>query len=599
MMNKISIQSVLTVALILFSALTVHAQETAGKVIMSRGDVQAVNLDGEVRKLKRRDSVFSNEIIKTGDKSKVQIRFVDNALLALKANSELNIKSYIFDQAENSNNQVLLELVAGGFRTLTGQIGKGNKAAYKVDTPVASIGIRGTLYDVQVSFDKIYAGVWKGGISLDTQQGQFDLGFGANFDFAEVGANGDFTGLLTPPEVFAPPSSSQQDQQEGEGGENGEDKQSPEQGDFQQDEQGNEKPQQPGDNRNPDLSGSKAPNSFEKDTAPVPEDEDDLAGLPFDARERDDDNGDGTDVPIDPSLTQPDEDYSPDARLTPKEYTQLANSPDLALVISEDGFALAVSLNEDGQTDGSQFFVNTVTSADGTSAGIETLRQGSATLATLVNNDGSVAIPWSDQVSWGVWDASADNPAERYSEFDNNQDFTPVTEDLFFLNISPASAAELSGGLAAGSYQFTMAQTALPAGTTDFVASASNGMVTEVDGSFDFDVANNQLMFNGGFLYIEVDTDGANGADRAWGLDMLNGEFSGALLNADLDGYVGDVDNDPDSTATGSFGGLFLAPANGVTEITEFAGGFQVESINGVETAGGIIIMQGGEIIPQ
>ena len=65
-------------------------------------------------------------------------------------------------------------------------------------TPVASIGIRGTHYDIQISRDKIYAGVWKGGIALKTEQGSFDLGMNANFDFAEISSSGDFTGFCLP-----------------------------------------------------------------------------------------------------------------------------------------------------------------------------------------------------------------------------------------------------------------------------------------------------------------------------------------------------------------------------------------------------------------
>ena len=198
----------------IFLSQSVSAADVAGRIIMARGDVKAISGDGVIRQLKRRDSIYSHEMIKTGEKSKVQIRFIDNALLALKENSELNIKAYVYSEVNEKDNQVLMELVTGGFRTLTGKIGKGNKEAYKVDTPVASIGIRGTLYDVQISFDKILAGVWKGGISLNTPQGKFDLGMNANFDFGEITADGSFTGLLTPPESFAPPTPQQKQEQD-------------------------------------------------------------------------------------------------------------------------------------------------------------------------------------------------------------------------------------------------------------------------------------------------------------------------------------------------------------------------------------------------
>src|SRR5690606_24291281 len=96
--------------------------------------------------------------------SRVQIRFIDNALLALQENSRLNIREYHLAQEGAEQSKVLMELVEGGFRTLTGSIGKGNEQAYQVTTPVASIGIRGTLYSLLVQSNQLTAGVWQGGI---------------------------------------------------------------------------------------------------------------------------------------------------------------------------------------------------------------------------------------------------------------------------------------------------------------------------------------------------------------------------------------------------------------------------------------------------
>lgn len=190
------------------SATQASAEEAAGRIIIARGEVIAVSENGAIRNLQRRDSIFNHEIIRTGNNSKVQIRFIDNALLALKANSELKIQTYVFSDKNSEENKVIMDLVTGGFRTLTGKIGKGNKAAYKIHTPAASIGIRGTLYEILLTNDGLLAAVWKGGISIETQQGQFDLGINADFDFAKVSANGAFSGLLSPPAAFSAPISS-------------------------------------------------------------------------------------------------------------------------------------------------------------------------------------------------------------------------------------------------------------------------------------------------------------------------------------------------------------------------------------------------------
>ena len=181
-----------------------QAAELAGRVIMVRGEAQAISASGEVRSLKRRDSVYVSDTLRTGEDSRVQVRFVDNALLALKANSELRINTYEMN-AEQTGGTILMELVEGGFRTLTGTIGKGNQSDYEVRTPVASIGIRGTLYSLLWQQQSLMAGVWEGGIALSSDIGQFELGSGADFNFAVLDDSG-FSGLLNPPTALQDPA---------------------------------------------------------------------------------------------------------------------------------------------------------------------------------------------------------------------------------------------------------------------------------------------------------------------------------------------------------------------------------------------------------
>lgn len=176
--------------------------ELAGHMIMVRGDVTATNAAGEVRALQRRSPIYSSDTVRTGSDSMAQLRFTDQALLALDAESELNILDYQ-PPGEDGEGTVLLRLIEGGFRTLTGSIGRGNKEAYRVETPVASIGIRGTLYSVNMHALRLSAGVWQGGIRINSEQGVFDLGMGARYDFATLDQEG-FRGLLSAPSELQP-----------------------------------------------------------------------------------------------------------------------------------------------------------------------------------------------------------------------------------------------------------------------------------------------------------------------------------------------------------------------------------------------------------
>ncbi len=190
----------------LLICLPVHGASLAAHVILSKGVATATDQDGTARPLKRRSKIFSGDIIRTGPKGSVQLRFVDKALMTIKASSEMDISSYLFNQPGDTSNkeQALMTLVKGGFRTISGQIGKGDKSAYKVDTPAASIGIRGTNYEVQQEASGTYVmAVYSGGISVENDSGTIELGLGSDFNFTRVSADSPPVGLLAAPESLS------------------------------------------------------------------------------------------------------------------------------------------------------------------------------------------------------------------------------------------------------------------------------------------------------------------------------------------------------------------------------------------------------------
>lgn len=199
---KLTLLAVLS--LVVFSpVLHANVGESAGFVIAAQGSLTAVDQTGKVRELTRRSQFYANETLKTGEGSQAQLRFKDRALMTLKPNSELNIGQYHFGGAEDPSNTAVMKLVSGGFRTISGSIGKSNKEAYRIDTPAASIGIRGTDYELIISIDgKVFAAVHAGGITLVNDIGDLDLGSDSNYLFAEVSSGSSPLGLDEMPDVF-------------------------------------------------------------------------------------------------------------------------------------------------------------------------------------------------------------------------------------------------------------------------------------------------------------------------------------------------------------------------------------------------------------
>lgn len=175
----------------------------AGKTIMVRGSVLASGVDPEQqRPLKRRDTVFNVDHITTGNASKAQFSMTDGGLIALKENSELSIGNYQFDELTQQGS-ASIELLKGGLRSISGVIKK-NGGSYNIKTPVGSIGIRGTHFEIQLVDNDVFLAVWDGAIDLTmTNQNVISLGGNEDFSFAQVTAAGEVLMTSEAADVFA------------------------------------------------------------------------------------------------------------------------------------------------------------------------------------------------------------------------------------------------------------------------------------------------------------------------------------------------------------------------------------------------------------
>lgn len=188
----------------LLTTLNVNAQSTAGKTLISKGKVTASANDVS-RDLKRRSVIFDTDVITTGKNSKAQLRMTDGGMIALKQNTELQITDYHFSD-ENGKGSVVMELVKGGLRSVTGAIKAKNGGDYNLKTPTGSIGIRGTHYEVELIDGEMFLAVWDGAVdvTVDSNGGNtVSFGQGEKFSFGVVSADGEVTELLEAPKNFS------------------------------------------------------------------------------------------------------------------------------------------------------------------------------------------------------------------------------------------------------------------------------------------------------------------------------------------------------------------------------------------------------------
>lgn len=186
-------------------AVPAMAAEHAGRITLLTGRATAAAGTGEIRPLERDGRVFAGEVISTGPNSYLNIKFTDGARVLLRPNTRFQIEEYRFageepdpaaSEREGSPNveaeeegNAFFRLLKGGFRAVSGLIGRDNKENYRVRTPVATIGIRGTDYEVRycngdcfdiqpIPKDGLYTGVFDGGIELTNATGSFVRGAG-------------------------------------------------------------------------------------------------------------------------------------------------------------------------------------------------------------------------------------------------------------------------------------------------------------------------------------------------------------------------------------------------------------------------------------
>lgn len=112
-----------------------------GKVESLDGTATAQRTDGTTVTLKVGDPVFQGDVVTTSADSKVGVTFIDQTVFTLSENARMVLDELVYSPG-GSDNSMLINLVQGTFVFVAGQVAP--TGDMKVQTPVATIGIRGT-----------------------------------------------------------------------------------------------------------------------------------------------------------------------------------------------------------------------------------------------------------------------------------------------------------------------------------------------------------------------------------------------------------------------------------------------------------------------
>ena len=134
------------------AALAGHAAQAAISDQITIGNTRVIvrtvigTFEGDLRVLDLEDDVYHNELIETEEESATKLIFLDETNLTLGPESSVVLDRFVFDP-DPSKASLVMTATKGIFRFASGKL---PKSAYRLHTPAATIGIRGTVLEFAI-----------------------------------------------------------------------------------------------------------------------------------------------------------------------------------------------------------------------------------------------------------------------------------------------------------------------------------------------------------------------------------------------------------------------------------------------------------------
>lgn len=156
----------LIILLLSFMILPVQAAQLAGEITASMGDAQILSATQVSAVATQGMTLNVGDTLITGANGHLHLRMVDDALVSLRPNGQLKISRYSYQLNAPAATQIQLDLRYGTARSVTGQGGHLAKDKFRMNTPLAAIGVRGTDFIAQADEQKTLVQVASGAIVL-------------------------------------------------------------------------------------------------------------------------------------------------------------------------------------------------------------------------------------------------------------------------------------------------------------------------------------------------------------------------------------------------------------------------------------------------
>lgn len=200
----------LAAALTLMLAAQLALAGPAGTITHLSGTISVKRADGSTKLLSLQSEVQEGDELTTQPDTYARIKFADGGEVVMRPETTLAVTAYAFDEKKPGSDNVVLGLIRGGLRAITGLIGKRNQGAYKMQTSTATIGIRGTHFGALLcanncmAFPTVHGGPPDNGLHVDVANGAIVLTNGAGQMTLQAGQFGFIKDSFTMP-IIRPP----------------------------------------------------------------------------------------------------------------------------------------------------------------------------------------------------------------------------------------------------------------------------------------------------------------------------------------------------------------------------------------------------------
>ena len=137
-----------------------------GEATLVIGVARLISTDGVERLVDRGTAIRVGDRIETGAGGHVHLRFVDGARLSVRPASRLQVENYSRASDASALTAIKFRLDEGVVRSITGAWGEAERDRFRLNTPVAAIGVKGTDFVVKSDGETTLASVYTGAIML-------------------------------------------------------------------------------------------------------------------------------------------------------------------------------------------------------------------------------------------------------------------------------------------------------------------------------------------------------------------------------------------------------------------------------------------------